>query len=272
MRKSAAREPEPGEAKYRVQVLERAFDILDALAADGPGRLNDLSRAVDLHKSTTHRLLSAMERRRYVERMPSGAEYALGLRLFELGTRAVSRLGSVEIARPFLERLAQASGETAHMGILRQGEIISLVNAESRHALHTPATVGGRTPVHCTSLGKAILAFSPETAVREIARTKELVALTPKTITSMRRLKLELQRIRARGYAVDDEEFEAGLRCVGAAVRDHTNKVVAAISIAGPIFRVSRKRVPQLGGIVKRTAAELSFSLGYSTQHSNGQE
>ena len=267
MRKSATREPEPGSghAKYRVQVLERAFDILDALAEDGPcRRLNELSQAVDLHKSTTHRLLCALERRRYVERAPSGGEYSLGLRLFELGTRAVSRLGSVDLARPFLERLAVASGETAHMGIPRQGEVISLVSAESRHTLHTPSTVGRGTPLYCTSQGKAILAYSPDVAVRELARSKGLIALTPKTITSLQRLKQELKRIHAQGYAVDDEEFEPGLRCIGAPVRDHTNQVVAAVSIAGPVFRVSRQRLPELSKLVKRTAADLSRALGYS--------
>ena len=267
MRKSVVREAEPSESaeKYRVQVLERAFDILDALASENPSRkLNDLCQAVDLHKSTTHRLLSAMERRRYVERTPSGSEYRLGLRLFELGMRAVSRLSAVEAARPYLERPAPVSGETAHMGILQQGEIVSLVNAESGQALHAPSTVGRRAPVHCSSQGKAILAFAPEAAVEEIVRCKSLAAFTPKTITSLPRFKQELKKIRAQGYALDDEEFERGLRCIGAPVRDHTGRVVAAISIAGPVFRVSRQRLPQLSALVKRTAADLSLALGYS--------
>lgn len=254
-----------GDDKHKVQVLERAFDILDALATENRcRRLSDLSQAVDLHKSTTHRLLCALERRRYVERTASGTEYSLGLRLFELGMRAVSRLGAVDVARPFLDRLASATGETAHMGILRQGEIVSLVNAESTHTLHTPSTVGRRTPVHCTSQGKAILAFSSESEVQNIQKVRGFAALTPKTITSVQRLKQELKRIRAVGYAVDDEEFELGLRCVGAPVWDHTNKVVAAISIAGPVFRVSRQRLPELSALVKRAAADLSRSLGYS--------
>lgn len=258
----------PGD-RYRVQVLERAFDILDALSGDSPVRsLNDLCAAVDLHKSTTHRLLQSLEARRYVERTASGNEYRLGLRLFELGMHAVSRLSYVELARPHLERLAQVSGETAHLGILRQGEMVSLVYAAGPQALHMPSTVGRRTPVHCSSQGKVVLASLTEAAVDEIFKQKKPAQLTPKTICSLARFLQELKRVRARGFAVDDEEFERGLRCIGAPVRDHSGRVIAGISIAGPVFRVSKPRVPELSALVIQTANEISKSLGAANSDS----
>jgi DNA-binding IclR family transcriptional regulator len=257
-----AKNSEPNE-RYRVQVLERAFDILDALSEHEPLRsLNDLSAQVDLHKSTTHRLLQSLESRRYVERSASGNEYRLGLRLFELGMRVFSRLSYVELARPHLHRLAHETGETAHLGILREGEMVSLVHAEGGQTLHMPSTVGRRTPVHCSSQGKVILASMPSAAVSQILNEKGLAAFTPKTVRSRTRLLQELKRVRDRGYAIDNEEFERGLRCIGAPVRDHAGRVIAAISIAGPVFRVSRARTPELSAMVIRAAQQISESLG----------
>ena len=252
-------------AKYRIQVLERAFDILDELAANSasPG-LAGLAAGAGLHKSTALRILSVLESRRYVERSPSGNEFRLGLRLFELGARAVARINAVEIARPFLERLVEESGETAHLGILRQGEIVSISNVESHQTLRTPATVGKRSPLHCSSQGKCILAFLPEDALTNLFRGRTLEAFTPKTITSLDVLRRRLEHTRTHGYALDDEEFETGLRCVGAPVRDHSGQVVAAISIAGPAFRLTRDRLPALIRLVKQIATELSGALGYS--------
>jgi DNA-binding IclR family transcriptional regulator len=205
-----------------------------------------------------------LESRRYVERSPSGNEFRLGLRLFELGARAVARINAVETARPFLQRLVQESGETAHLGILRQGEIVSIANVESHQTLRTPATVGKRAPLHCSSQGKCILAFLPEDAVKNLFRRRALEAFTPRTITSLDALRRRLEHTRTHGYALDDEEFETGLRCVGAPVRDHSGQVVAAMSIAGPAFRLTRDRLPDLIGLVKQTAAEFSHALGYS--------
>lgn len=266
MRKSTAK---PGRTNYRIQVLERAFDILDDLAANGsPANLASLSTRVKLHKSTTHRILSALESRRYVERSASSNEFRLGLRLFELGMRAVSRLNSVEVARPFLERLVAESGETAHMGIMRQGEVVSIANVESHQTLRTPATVGRRSPLHCSSQGKCLLAFLSDDAVMDLLRGQRLHPYTPRTITDIHKLRRHLERVRTQGFAMDDEEFETGLRCIGAPVRDHSGKVVAALSIAGPAFRISRDRIPDVSRLVKVVARELSQALGNSEESS----
>lgn len=250
---------------YRVQVLERTFCILNAFAENGGTELGgaELSARLGLHKSTVHRLLTVLERNRYLEKNPISGKYRLGWKLIELGMHAVSRLDLSEIARPQLERLVEETGETAHMGILRQGEMISVANVESRKTLRTPSTVGRRTPVHCSSQGKVMLAFLQTGTVQEFVNLHGLKEYTRNTITKVTRLQLELETIRQRGYAVDNEEFEDGLKCIGAPVRDHSGRVIAAISIAGPASRLTEQRMGHLVRSVTQAASGLSTALGY---------
>jgi len=249
---------------YRVQVLERAFQILDILAeAEGELGASEIAARVRLHKATTHRLLMALERQRYVERNPATVKFRLGWRLFELGTTAVSRLDLYALARPYVERLVEETGETAHLGVQRGDEIISLVVSESRRSLRSPSTVGRRSPLYCTSQGKAILAFLRDDHAAELIRKMRMTARTPHTLTRPSRLKKELARVRTRGYAVDDEEFEEGLRCIGAPVLNHSGEPVAAISIAGPAFRVGGERMSDLVDAVTGAARQLSAAMGF---------
>lgn len=251
-------------AGYRVQVLERAFHILDALAESG-GELgaSELAARLHLHKATVHRLLVALERQRYIERNAELPKYRLGWRLFELGAAAVSRLDLYALARPYVDRLVEETGETAHLGVLRGGEIISLVVADSRRNLRSPSTVGRRSPLYCTSQGKAMLAFLPEERAGELIRDMTMQGFTRHTITRPARLKKELVLVRKRGYAIDNEEFEEGLRCIGAPIRNHAGEPVAAISIAGPAFRVGGQRMGELVDLVTAAARELSSAMGF---------
>ena len=141
---------------YHVQVLDRALRILDVLAAEdelGPG---EIALRLSLHKSTVHRLLSVLEKNAYVDRSPANGKYSLGLKLIELGTHASSRLDLCELAGPVLDRLMERTGETAHIGILSQGAVISIADSESYKTLRTPSTVGRRNPAHCSSQGKPV--------------------------------------------------------------------------------------------------------------------
>ena len=250
--------------EYRVQVLDRAFAILTTLAASqSPLAAGDIAHRLELNKSTVHRLLSVLERHRFVERDSESGRYRLGLKLVELGSIAVARFDLHRLARPFIERLVQETGETAHLGILREMEVVSLVNAEGSHSVRSPSTVGRRSPVHCTSQGKVLLAFQSQTKADELLRSYRFTARTTKTIQSISRFRAELAKVRNYGFALDDEEFETGLRCVGAPVRDHSGEVIAAISIAGPTFRVTAERMPNLIRSVVNTAADLSVALGF---------
>jgi len=251
---------------YRVQVLERAFDILDALASHTSElALSELSRRLHLHRSTVHRLLVVLEGSRYVERNGANGKYRLGSKLVELGTKVVARLDLPKLAKPFLAQLVRETGETAHMGILREGEVVSITNVESSRTLRTPATVGRRTPAHCSSLGKSLLAFLSDEELDHFVQDTGLKRYTASTITVPDALKAELQRVRERGYAVDEEEFEEGLKCIGAPVRGPFGEVVAAISIAGPAARLGGLRMPALTDSMLRAAIGLSAALGYES-------
>jgi DNA-binding IclR family transcriptional regulator len=254
------------DSRYKVQVLDRTFAILEALSnKKGQSGVAALAQELGLHKSTVHRLLVVLERNRFVERSESG-RYRLGWRLFELGMSAVSNLDLYERAKPFVSRLMHETGETAHLGVLRLGSIVSLVSQESDRSMRTPATVGRRSPLHCTSLGKAILAFLPPDKMEAAVAAQEFSQHTSKTIVSHDRLRSELALVRKRGYAIDNEEFEEGLRCVGAPVFGHSGEVAAAVSIAGPAYRVGGANLEKLARLVMSTANELSQSLGFRRQ------
>lgn len=248
---------------YRVQVLERVFTVLDALAqARGDASVPELAKLTQLHRSTLHRLLIVLAGYRFVEKTSAG-RYRLGSRLLELGTFVAAKFDVPRLAKPYLEQIVDATNETAHMGVLRQGEVVSITNVACRRTLSAPATVGRRSPVHCSALGKCILSGLPYSAVRDIIRSKGLRAYTPNTITSLKALMIELRHVQKCGYAIDDEEYEEGLKCIGAPVRDHSGRIVAAISIAGPATRLNELRMPSLSASVMRGARQLSAALGF---------
>ena len=249
---------------YRSQVLDRTFQILDILSGEATGQgVTELAEKLGLHKSTTHRLIMVLESSRYVERDGSTGKYRLGSRIIELGLSALSRLDVYQIARPFLRDLVAETGETAHIGIMRGGEIVSLVNWESTQALRTPSTIGTRHPAHCSSLGKAILAFGTPGDLDRFLHCRTLERYTRHTITSPELFRRETESVRRTGFAVDDEEREDGLRCIGAPVFSCSGDVVAAVSIAGPAFRITRDRTAALAEAVLKTAGAISAAIGY---------
>ena len=254
---------------YRSQVLDRTFQILDILE-DGMGQgVTELAEKLQLHKSTTHRLIMVLESSRYVEKDDATGKYRLGSRIIELGLSALARLDLYQIARPHLRELVAQTGETAHIGVMRDGEIVSLVNCESTQALRTPSTIGTRHPAHCSSLGKAILAFSSQEEVDRFLGGRTLERYTRNTITSQDLFRKEADAIRRIGYAIDDEEREDGLRCIGAPVFNCDSEVVAAVSIAGPVFRITRDRTSFLAAAVMKAAATISAALGYRSSNGN---
>jgi len=252
---------------YRIQVLDRAFQILGRIADEEAGvSLPEIAKGLHLHKSTAHRLLMALEAARFIERTPDTGRYRLGSRVMELGLSAVSRLDVYQIAGPHLRWLAEQTGETGHLAVLRDGEVVSVLNVESRQTVRTPSAVGARSPVYCTAHGKAALAFAPLDQIAAYLRNRSFKAYTPKTLTTATRLRAELEKVRQVGYAVDDEEWETGLRCIGAPVRDSSASVIAAVSISGPVFRIRAERVKPLAEAVMETASRISFALGYRAQ------
>jgi DNA-binding IclR family transcriptional regulator len=249
---------------YRVQVLDRALEILRLLGeSQTDSSLAELCAALNLHKSTVHRLMMVLEQHRLVDKHPDTGRYRLGLRLFELGSKAISVLDLRERSRPFLDQVLCETQETVHLCILDEGEVLYLEKLEPQRSVRLASRVGRRVPAYCTSVGKAILAELPEAEVDNIIRRSGLKRITPNTITTPSALKEELRKIRTRGYSIDDEENEEGVRCVGAAIRDYSGRPAAAISVSGPAFRVSRASVAEIARSVTQAATALSGELGY---------
>ncbi len=259
----AAQTPDPFQPQYRIQALERAAAILGAFTADEPElRLSDVAERLGLHKATTHRFLVNLEHLGFVERAPRSGKYRLGWRLFELGGLVSQRLDLWDEALPFLEGLVRDTGETGHLAVLEGGQVVYIERVETRRALRLPAAARRGHPAHATNLGKVLLAHASPEVVDDILLSGELTAYTPNTITDIDQLRIELASIKERGYSVDNEEYDEGLRCIGAPVRDSSGRVVAAIGIGGPVTRITPARIEDLARVVIAAAHGLSLRLG----------
>jgi IclR family transcriptional regulator, KDG regulon repressor len=249
---------------YSIQVLDRAARILDCFRLERPElRLIEITAATGLHKSTVYRLLEVMRRHHFIQCDEATGAYRVGIKLFELGAVAMAGCGFEKYARPALEGLASTTGETAHVCVLHESQIVHIAKVESSFALRIATPVGGRHPAYCTSVGKAILAYLPSEALAAYLGTTELRPLTPKTITSPAVLKAQLRRVAEQGYALDDEEVHEGVRGVAAPVRDYSGRVVAAITITGPASRITRSKLPEFAEHVIKAADNISSRLGY---------
>jgi DNA-binding IclR family transcriptional regulator len=238
--------------------------VIDALAEDSSAvSLAQLSAKLKLHKSTVHRLVMVLERHRLLERQPETGRYRLGLKLFELGSRAIAGMDLRERARPHLQRVMYETDETVHLCVLDEGEVLYVDKMEPQRSVRMASSVGRRAPVHCTSVGKAILAELPPADVEAIVRAHGLRPLTRHTVRTPAELTAELTTVRSRGYAIDDEENEEGVRCVGAAILDSTGTAIAAISVSGPSFRITKDKVPIVSRSVTAAAQAVSSQLGY---------
>jgi DNA-binding IclR family transcriptional regulator len=241
-------------------VLERALGLLDVLAASeteiGPA---ELAGTLHLHKSTLHRLLKVLEGHRLIRKNPHG-KYDLGLKLFELGNKSVSRFNLPKRAEPFLREVVKQTGETAHICVLSNTQMMSIANAEAPWILRT---VGHRGQLYCSAAGKALLAFLPKAAQDDLISRLTLTRHTRNTIVKVPALRAELERTRRRGFSLNDEEVEEGVRCVAAPIFDHKGRVIATLGVAGPVFRMSKQRLPGLARVVMSVADALSAELGY---------
>lgn len=244
-----------------VRAVERALTLLELLAAEDALRLSDLAGAAGLPISTTHRLLVTLEKRGFVQAEPEGGTWAVGRRAFAVGAAFSRRHSYLAPAIHFLRRLRDATRETANLGAILSGEVTIIAQAESREITRAIAAPGGRTPVVVSAMGKAIASTWPDDAVDALIAQNGFRQMTARSIRDAGALKAELGLIRQRGYAVDDEEFVTGIRCVAAVVRDPFGEPACAISVSGMADRLPEARLPALGRMVIEHAAELSDRL-----------
>lgn len=217
-----------------VRSLDRALGLLDALVAAPEGLgLVDLSRRVGIAKSTAHRLISTLEHRGFVVRRPDDGRYLLGLKVLK-------SLDSASWLHGALEDLARQSGESVNLGVLHGTEVVYIDRVESQHALRWGLNIGSHVPAYCSAMGKAILAELPERTCDHLLESMAPRPLTPHTITNRAALEEELSRVRANGYAIDDEEYMEGVCCIAAPIC-RGGAVTGAVSIAGPALRFTRE-------------------------------
>jgi DNA-binding IclR family transcriptional regulator len=250
-----------------VQAVDRTLAILEVLAAHRrPMPLSVLAREVGLNVSTVHRLLHTLMRRSFVQQEADSGRYKLGLKIFELGTAALSSLDVRQAGRPYLEEIVRSCNETANLVVLDQDEAVYVDQVESGRQVKMSARLGGRAPVYCTGAGKAIAAALPPREQEALAeRLLPLERRTARTIVDPAELRREFQETRRRGYALDLEEMEEGVRCVAAPVWNSFSRVVAAISVSGPSSRLTDEYLEaKLVPLVRSAALQLSRRLGYA--------
>lgn len=242
-----------------IQSLARGLKILDLLAEAGNGlSVTELAEALGVDKASASRLVATLERHGYVEKDPATRRCYLGPQVVGLSRSVLARLPLREAARPFLRQLMEATGECAHLAIPAQGKALYIDQVESPATLRVNAQVGTMNPLHCTALGKALLAFG------ELTLPAPLEAFTPRTITEPETLRRHLEEIRRRGYAVDDEEFDLGVRCVAAPVFDFDGRLAGSIGISGPSTRITPERMPALAASVVEIGKALSERMTFT--------
>ncbi len=264
---STIKSKEPASALQHVNAVFRVFSILERISESEEWTLEELSKAAGLAKPTAYRFLQTLQELGYVRR--NGADrYSLTMKLFAVGSRALDHLDLYAAARPIAQALAAELGETVHMGVLDELEAVYVLKIESKYTIRMYSRVGRHVPLHCTSLGKCLLAWAEPRALSAILDELRLVAFAPKTIATRAGLEAELERVRRDGYALDDEEHEEGIHCVGAPIFDHSGVVVAAISTSWPEFRwlpIDSAGVGLRAARVVAAARQVSSMLGWDT-------
>ncbi len=249
----------------RLQTIDRALELLERIcqAEDGVP-LTTLSRQTGLPKSTVHRLLMTLSAHRLVTQDPETGRYLPGIKLFELAQAVLQKLELRKQALPELRELCQRTNETVHLAILDDGDVIYIDKQESQQTIRMFSAIGKRGPAHCTGVGKVLLAALPEHELDELIRRKGLPRFTEKTITDPELLKAHLAEVRRKGYAVDDTEHEPEIRCVACPIREHTGRVIAAVSLTIPAFRATREQIEALAPLVRTYADRISRKMGWT--------
>jgi IclR family acetate operon transcriptional repressor len=249
----------------RVQSLDRALDLLEALASAGELGVSDLAARTGLVPSTAHRLLATLVERGYAAQSASGGRYLIGYKLLELASGLQDRVERLKLAaREHLEAVQRETGETTNLVVLEGRDVVYVDKVDGTRSVRLFLEVGRAIPAHTSGAGKAILAWRTPEDVAALLGGAPLQASTSHTITTLPALEQDFKRIRRRGFATDNEEHEEGVGCVGTPVFDHLGVSIAALSVSGPTSRILNAETADLGALLREHAEAVSTKLGYS--------
>ena len=256
---------EDGQRAEPLRAVLNAIDAIDELGRSSSGMgVRELARVLRLTPATTQRVLSSLEECRVVRQDSETLRYLLDVRLLEIVAAQKGNFSLGETARRHMIRLQERTRETVFLGILDRGEVVIVERIDSPQALRMASELGTREPLHCTALGKAMLAGMGADEAESAIVDAPLEAFTARTLTTKRALRTELAKTAKRGWAIDDEEHIAGVRCIAAAIRNDQGRVIGAISSAGPVVRLTDDRLPGMADAVCASAAATSADLGYA--------
>jgi len=257
---------------YTIQSLHHALKILETFLE--PGRVNQgvtqISDSLGLNKSRVFRILNTLKQHGLVQQDPDTKQYRLGLRLMTFGATASRQLSIVEVANPILDSLAEQSGETIHLGIIEDNKAVCIAKRESKHSVRLYAEVGKRVPLNAGGVPKVLLAHLPPDERSRIIRQEPLPKFTDQTITDPDELEEVLAQIRHDGYTIAINDLETVTHSIAAPIRDHSGRVVAGVSIAGPSHRFSPEKIRRFTRLVCDAAGQISNLLGYRNQNAIG--
>lgn len=253
--------PSKGEKYYFVSSLAKGLRILELLATNGDMSASRMASLLDTSRAASHRFLTTLRDLGYVEKTPEN-QFRLTFKVLELGMRKLDGFEIRHSVHPFLQEMALACGETVNLGHWDGNAIVHLDKINSTEILRLDVGLGALAPAYCTGLGKAVLAFLPDREREDYLQSVAWVAMSPKTILTPEALRVEIDQIRKRGYAIDDEELSLGLRCVAAPVFDHTGRSSYALSVSGPTQRMTQTKIEAIQAKLVPICRRISRLIG----------
>lgn len=245
-----------------IQSLDRGMDVLKVVARGGGLSLTEIAAGAGQSASTAYRILITLEKHAIVEFEEAGQLWHVGIEAFRIGSNFLGRTQIVEQSRPVMQRIMAATGETANLAIIDQGEVVFVSQVETHEPIRAFFPPGTRGPIHASGIGKALLAFFSPAQRAAALETGTLDRFTDRTIVSKEQLEAELERIRTRGWSIDDEERTPGMRCVAAPIFNQFGEAVAGVSLSGPSVRMTPERDAEYAALVRRAADEITGGIG----------
>ena len=252
-------------ASYVIKSVNNALDLLEQFNRDRDELgVTELSNRLNLHKNNIFRLLATLETKGYIEQNKATENYRLGVKSLELGRTFIKQLGLVQPVKPFLKEIVKKCNEMAYIGIIRQNSVVYLDGEETTQIVKVANRVGLRLPIHCTAIGKAQIAYASEEELEKLGILNHMERFTLNTIVDKVKFTKHIKEVARRGYAIDNEEYNLGVRCVGVPLRDYMGRVVAGISVSGPSFRMTDELLKgKIIPVVKEAGENASKRLGF---------